>query len=797
MTLQKLRIGVFMGGRSIEREVSFNSGRTICDHLDTYKYTIVPIFQTEQGTLYILPQHFLHRGKIADFFSRLENEAQKISWDELKNTVDFVYLAVHGRYGEDGTIQGMLEVLSIPYLGSKVLGSALGMSKTQQKKILANNGVDVARGFTLFPHEIQTNSEQEIQARLDDYKLSFPLIIKPSHEGSSLGVSVAHNLQELKQQITTACFVDTRRTQEVIIEEKLEGMEFVCVLLQKYTDQITYEWFALPLTEVVVEDRATFFDYEQKYMPGRALKITPARCEQTISEKIIDACAKTTRLLDFSTISRIDGFVTKDGRVVIIDPNSLTGMSPSTFLFHQAAEINMSHTDLINFLIENELIQYGLAPKQTINPLNEKMGPMQEQKKIRIAVLLGGDSNEREISLESGRNICYKLSPQKYDVIPLFVSEKMELFKINHKHLIKNTTKAIASMVTDDMHVGWGQLPELCDFVFIGLHGGRGENGAVQGTLEMLDMPYNGPGVLVSSLCMDKAKTNDFLKAGGFDIPQHFLLERTIWQSIKETEKQSFLTEHIAQNNISFPLISKPHDDGCSMFVEKVTSIEQLLTIADTYFSTTTKKALLIEELVKGMELTVGVIGCNEITALPPSKAVAQKDILSIQEKFLPGAGENQTPAPLPTEALEYVKQAVAKAFTFLGGQGYSRIDCFYQDKKQSPTGKQRVVFLEVNTLPALTPATCLFHQAAEIGIKPMEMIDKIIELGFEIHRQQHLSFQPSQKAVMPSSTEKTNEKPTVQTSVKVKEEKIVEQSTEKRMFDTTGVPEDFTLKLF
>src|SRR5271154_6234838 len=117
-----------MGGKSIECEVSFNSGRTIYDHLDIKRYTVVPLFQTTSGKIYILPQHFLHRGKISDFAHRLETEAQSVTWDGLKKLVDFIYLAVHGRYAEDGTLQGMLEVLHIPYLGAKVLGSALGMN---------------------------------------------------------------------------------------------------------------------------------------------------------------------------------------------------------------------------------------------------------------------------------------------------------------------------------------------------------------------------------------------------------------------------------------------------------------------------------------------------------------------------------------------------------------------------------------------------------------------------------------------------------------------------------------------
>ena len=107
--MQKLRVGVLMGGKSIEKEVSFNSGRTICDHLDTALYTVIPLFQISSGELYILPWYFLHRGKVADFQWRLEKEAEKTSWDALKKTIDFIYIAQHGRYAEDGCLQGRSE----------------------------------------------------------------------------------------------------------------------------------------------------------------------------------------------------------------------------------------------------------------------------------------------------------------------------------------------------------------------------------------------------------------------------------------------------------------------------------------------------------------------------------------------------------------------------------------------------------------------------------------------------------------------------------------------------------------
>src|SRR5581483_9931961 len=127
-----------MGGKSVEKEASFNSGRTVCDHLDTSRFTVVPIFQRTDGTLFLLPWRFLHRGKTTDFEHRLENEAQKVRWDDLKSHVDFMYLAIHGRYGEDGVLQGFLDILGIPYLGSGILPSAICMDKIVQKAWLAH-----------------------------------------------------------------------------------------------------------------------------------------------------------------------------------------------------------------------------------------------------------------------------------------------------------------------------------------------------------------------------------------------------------------------------------------------------------------------------------------------------------------------------------------------------------------------------------------------------------------------------------------------------------------------------------
>lgn len=729
--MNKLTVGVLMGGKSIEREVSLNSGRTICDHLDTEHYTIVPLFQTITGALYILPERFLHRGKISDFEHRLETEAQKIAWDDLKQLIDFMYIALHGRYAEDGTLQGFLEVLGIPYLGSKVWASALGMDKIVQKKLLQAANIGVAQGYTIYPHENISDALTTL-----DTNLSYPLVVKPYKEGSSLGVSIVYTYEELLNAIEKAATITAGKRQAVLIEEKMSGMEFSCIVL---TDYNTNTPFALPPTEIVPEKNRLFFDYDQKYMPGRATKYTPARCTQAQIHLIQETCIKVMQILGITNIARIDGFLTPDNRIIIIDPNTFSGMGPASFAFLQAAEINMSHTELINHLILTELRLYGIH-SPTISAPSLTKNHMIPHIRIRVGVLFGGASAEKEISLESGRNVIYKLSPHKYDALPLFVSSKFELYKLDQKLLVRNSTLEIENHVTEDMKVSWNSLTDMVDFVFIALHGGLGENGSVQGTLEMLGLPYNGSSVLTSALCMDKFKTTEFLRAHHIEAPYNVLLSRKEWYN-----NQAASLSNIIEKIPTSDYIIKPHNDGCSTLVAKARTSEQLCQAIEAIFETGREYAL-IEECIKGTELTVGVIGNIQAQALPPSQVVTQADILSLEEKFLPGAGENQTPALLPVIVLEMVKKTMEQAYTILNCKGYVRIDCFYQSAELSPTGADRVIIIEVNTLPGLTPATCIFHQAAEVGIKPMDFIDKIITLGFEEHGQYSTTLRPHLK---------------------------------------------------
>jgi|GEM_PF-17070 len=925
----KLRIGILMGGKSLEKEVSFNSGRTICDYLDTTQYSIVPLFQSN-SKIYILPWHFLHRGKTSDFEHRLASEGILIAWDNLKQQVDFMYIAQHGRYAEDGCLQGFLEVLGIPYNGSGIFASALRSDKILLKTFLNNANILTPRFITVEPYEIDNfeTYKKNIIERLERHHITTDYVVKPYNEGSSLGISIA-NKNTLEKALKKACYIEPYHKKRVLIEEKIIGMEFTCIVL---TDYKTGQFFALPPTESISHVEIGFFDYEQKYMPGRGIKRTPARCNAEITARIQKTCIAVMNALELSPMGRIDGFVTPEGDIIIIDPNTFSGMAPSSYIFNQAAEINMTPSQLINHIIETELHQYNMLSNSTDNNKEESL--MIQTPKIRVAILLAGASNEKETSLDSGRNVFYKLSPHKYESIAIFVDDNLELYTLTQSQLVRNSTTEIIELLTSEQKIQWNDLPSIADFVFIALHGGQGENGSVQGILEILGLPYNGSSVLSSALCINKYKTNQLLALHGFDVPRNILISKKEFATPFDTfcsanapqntqgernknnlsssahsqchdnddqnknslsfsaHSQCHDNDDRNKNNLSFsahpqchdnddrnknslsfsahpqchdnddrnknnlsfsahpqchdnddrnknnlsfsahpqchdnddrnknnlsssahsqchdnddrnknslsfsahpechnnddrnknslsfsahpechnnddrnknslsfsahpechdsgvskgykqiqkitnqlpfPLIVKPDNDGCSMMVQKATNTQELMSAIDKILQE--KDNVLIEEYINGVELTVGVIGNEHPQVLPPSKAVSMNGILSIQEKFLPGAGENQTPAPLPHKTLEFIQQTIEKVFITLQCKGYARIDCFYQNAEESPTGTERVIILEVNTLPGLTPATCLFHQAAEIGLKPIDFIDTLITLGLEEH---------------------------------------------------------------
>jgi D-alanine-D-alanine ligase len=341
--MKKVRVGVIFGGMSSEKEVSLNSGRNVVDNLDQEFYEGVPIFMDIQGRLWIIPWQLVSQNTTVDVSEHLETKARRVPYEALKDEIDFSFISLHGKYGDDGCIQGLLELLKIPYTGPGVLASALGMDKHIQQKVLQAAGVGVPESMIIRERQWRENKEAVKKGLLDHFQ--FPFFTKPTREGSSVGVRVIKNEEALEKGVTAALKWDTA----VLVEEFLDGKEFSSIVLEE-NGEIT----PLEVTEIYPESE--FYTYDDKYMPGRCRKFTPPKTfSPEVVGKIKSEVVRAFRALGFRSYGRIDGFYMKDSRVLVTDPNSSSGMAPSSFFFEQAACAGMLPSIIISNLIENAI----------------------------------------------------------------------------------------------------------------------------------------------------------------------------------------------------------------------------------------------------------------------------------------------------------------------------------------------------------------------------------------------------------------------------------------------------------
>ncbi len=353
--MSKLRIGVLFGGRSTEKEVSLNSGRHVFNMLDRSRFEPVAIFMDGDGRLWNIPLTLMLQNTTADVEARL-SEADRVPYESLKERIDVAFLSTFGKYGEDGCLQGLLELLGIPYTGSSVLGAALGSDKAMQRVLMVENPK-----ITIPPYLVM-NLESGIKNYGSAITELLPIVVKPTREGSTMGVTVVKRFEDLEAAVKKAFEYDTK----ALVEPYLVGLEFSCVVLDGDPPM------ALPPTETLHTDE--IFSYHDKYMPGASKKITPARVSAETLAEIQAMCVETFVTLGFSGYARIDGFVLTEelripenatfiankpsypiGTIFITDPNVFSGMAPSSWTFHQAAAVGITPVQLLSRIIDASL----------------------------------------------------------------------------------------------------------------------------------------------------------------------------------------------------------------------------------------------------------------------------------------------------------------------------------------------------------------------------------------------------------------------------------------------------------
>lgn len=346
MAQDKIKVGVVLGGVSSEREVSLESGRNIFSKMDRGKFQPVAVFMDSNCGFWEIPVKLLMRNSTKDIEEDLEEFASRISYEEMKGRFDILFIGLHGKYGEDGCLQGLCELIGMPYTGSGVLASAVGMDKYVSRKILSANGIDVPKTLAVEDNAWKTDKEK-ILARVEA-EIGFPCIVKPTREGCSTAVKKVVSAAGIPVALEEAFKWDSRG----LVEEFLTGMEVTCGVLGNSDPMALTPSETIPTQEIL--------SLEDKFLYGQGENKTPARAPEEVLQKIRQTAVAAFIALDLKAYSRIDMFVRENGSVAVLEPNSLPGMTPSTVLFHQAAELGISQTDLISRIIELSLDSHAL-----------------------------------------------------------------------------------------------------------------------------------------------------------------------------------------------------------------------------------------------------------------------------------------------------------------------------------------------------------------------------------------------------------------------------------------------------
>ncbi|MGE5417785.1 MAG: D-alanine--D-alanine ligase family protein [Acidobacteriota bacterium] len=355
--MTKKNVLVLMGGASTEREVSLRTGRMIAGSIDSEKYSVIPVEVTSDGHWQIMDASAsgeLASGHAAEAAAvKATDLSTAVSrWSSVKDVVnlsaaDVVFIALHGAQGEDGTLQGMLELLGLPYTGSGVLASALAMDKLRARQLFMTNGISVPRHLARSRRQLV--NEEEIEKFIDEIveKLGLPCVVKPNDHGSSVGISIIRERADLQEAIKTSLSLSTI----VLIEEYLKGTE---ITVGVYDDPRMPNPIALPVVEIV--PRSTWFDYESKYQKGGADEICPARISDELRERVQEIAVKAHLALGCHGLSRTD-IIIRDNDLFTLETNTLPGMT-ETSLYPQAARaVGIEFVDLLDRLIQIALLK--------------------------------------------------------------------------------------------------------------------------------------------------------------------------------------------------------------------------------------------------------------------------------------------------------------------------------------------------------------------------------------------------------------------------------------------------------
>lgn len=370
----KIKVGVIFGGETVEHEVSIISALQAIKNLDESKYEIIPIYISKDRTWYT--GHILLDIETFKDFNNVKKYAKKVTLYKKENSyllqcttglfrkditdIDVILPVVHGNNVEDGTLAGYLDTVGVPYVGSHVLGAALGQDKVAMKQIMASNDIPVV-DYTWFFDNEYTEDKEKILKNIK--KVGYPVVVKPATLGSSVGITYVKSEKDIEEALETAISYDTK----VVVEKAVEN-------LVEVNDSVlgSYEYQKVsPIEEVMGEDE--ILSYADKYLgnakkTGSASKgmastsrIIPARISDKLTNEIQDCSKKVFRIMNFSGVCRIDYLIdSKTQKFYVNEPNTI----PGSLSFYLWKEAGMKYSDLLDEMIQIAIKEYKHKSKK-------------------------------------------------------------------------------------------------------------------------------------------------------------------------------------------------------------------------------------------------------------------------------------------------------------------------------------------------------------------------------------------------------------------------------------------------
>lgn len=360
MKTKKIKVGLIFGGRSGEHEVSFCSASSIIKAIDKDKYTVVPIGITKEGR-WISPQDSelaLQSGRIEGkntvillndpsgiALIRINNN-QRLDKSSASERLDLIFSVLHGPYGEDGTVQGLLELADIPYVGAGVAASAISMDKDLMKIIFKQRDLPILKWITIKRKEWQKDKEKILSLVQDDFE--YPLFVKPTNLGSSVGITKVHKKEELEKAIDLASSYDRK----ILIEEGAEEVrEIECGVLGNDEPQASVVGEVKPAGE--------FYDYDSKYIDKETQLIVPADLPDGVSRKVQEIALRAFKAVDAAGMARVDFFVSKkENKIYLSEINTIPGFTSTSMYPRLWKASGIPYSDLIDQLIQLALERY-------------------------------------------------------------------------------------------------------------------------------------------------------------------------------------------------------------------------------------------------------------------------------------------------------------------------------------------------------------------------------------------------------------------------------------------------------